>query len=635
MIIRSLVLEDFRKYDQLRIDDLPEQGLIAVVGGNESGKSSIGDALRFALYGRVSPDEGERLSKLVRWGAGRASVALTFSHDGYVFRLTRTVNQAGEQTAVLWSVDDNITLADTVEQVRDYLLDMLGYGYPAFMRTFYWDQQLSAEAGSDAESLQAMSGVQAYAKLSGQLAQEQAETERRVAKLQRAQSAAQAAQTAIDLDEAHLPHLVSVRDDLDGHQQQLRTLTSGLNQHERTYRDRYDAFHEVFARSRWVGRLALWGVIALVLMLVLWGVLYLAPHWLTNLGMDDFVNASTDKNKLLWGATVLALLSGLALLYGWSLDRKLAVLRQDAGQLADALQQSDRVIHQAVSSQLPKDAVGYLKARALLNEQQTAGSHHHDAGGTEVDADGATVTVTPTVTDDETGMPFERAVGRVREFLLEPAATVQLTDHARQALTARQQNFGHYTATIEGDVSQEKARVDQFMALSRELAEQTQQHDQAVHEQQMQTSALSMLQQASEFNIGRFNQAVQQRCRGLLSDFTQSHYDNLEIDADFALHVLSKQKGDFLEFDEISAGTQRQISLAMRLALANALAENTDADAQFVFLDEPFAFFDPARTQAALASFRTATEGRLQQIWLALQVMPEEADVDKMVHCTQ
>lgn len=616
MIIQSIVLENFRKYEQLRVDELPERGVIAVVGGNESGKSSIGDALRFALYGRVSLEDDERLSKLVRWGTERASVALTFSHDGFQFRLTRTVNQAGEQTAVLWSIDENVTLADTVEQVREYLLDMLGYGYPAFMRTFYWDQQLSADAGSDAESLQAMSGVQAYAKLTEQLNQEQFETAQRVAKLDKAHSATGAAQAAIDLDEAHFVHLVSARDDLDRHQQQLRALTSDVNQGERLYRDRYDAFHQVFARSRWVGRLALWGVIALVLMLVLWGVLYLAPHWLTNLGMSDFVNASADKNKLLWGATAMALLSGLALLYDWSLDRKLTTLRKDADQLADALHNSDEVIHQPVSMQLPKDTVGYLKARALLSEQSSA----------MTDAQ---------VNDDGSAMPFERSLGRVREFLLEPTATVQLADSARQSLAAQQQAFAQYAATLDGDVAREKERVDQFMTLSRELSEQTQQREQAVHDQQVQTRALDMLQQASAFNIERFNSAVQQRCRGLLSDFTQANYDNLEIDSGFALRVLSRQKGDFLEFDEISAGTQRQIGLAMRLALANALAESTDAEAQFVFLDEPFAFFDPARTHAALESFRVATEGRLQQVWLALQVLPEGAEVDKMVQCTQ
>lgn len=627
MIIQSIVLEDFRKYEQLRVDELPERGLIAVVGGNESGKSSIGDALRFALYGRVSLDDDERLSKLVRWGADRASVALTFSHDDYTFRLTRTVNQEGEQTAVLWSVDENVTLADTVEQVREYLLDMLGYGYPAFMRTFYWDQQLSADAGSDAESLQAMSGVQAYAKLTEQLTAEQAETEQRVAKLEKAHTATRAAQAAIDLDEAHLAHLVSVRDDLDGHQQRLRTLTSGLNQGERVYRDRYDAFHQVFARSRWVGRLALWGVIALVLMLVLWAVLYLAPHWLTNVGMDDVVNASADKNKLLWGATVMALLSGLALLYGWSLDRKLARLRTDADQLADALHDSEAVIHQPLSTQLPPDSVGYLKARALFSEQQGEQSQASSSGAVDVSDENTA--------EANSAMPFERAVGRVRDFLLEPAATVQLADGARQSIAAQQQAFDQYTTTLDGDVTREKARVDQYMTLSRELNEQTQQRDQAVHDQQVQASALAMLQQASAFNIGRFNHAVQQRCRGLLSDFTQANYDNLEIDSDFALHVLSKQKGDFLEFDEISAGTQRQIGLAMRLALANALAESTDADAQFVFLDEPFAFFDPERTHAALESFRVATEGRLQQVWLALQVLPEGAHVDRMVQCTR
>ena len=46
MIITALKASDFRKYADLHLTQLPERGLIAVIGCNESGKSSIGDAIQ-------------------------------------------------------------------------------------------------------------------------------------------------------------------------------------------------------------------------------------------------------------------------------------------------------------------------------------------------------------------------------------------------------------------------------------------------------------------------------------------------------------------------------------------------------------------------------------------------------------
>ena len=53
MLIKSLEAHNFRKYEVLTVNDLPEYGLIAISGLNESGKSSIGEAIFFALFGRI------------------------------------------------------------------------------------------------------------------------------------------------------------------------------------------------------------------------------------------------------------------------------------------------------------------------------------------------------------------------------------------------------------------------------------------------------------------------------------------------------------------------------------------------------------------------------------------------------
>ncbi len=114
-----------------------------------------------------------------------------------------------------------------------------------------------------------------------------------------------------------------------------------------------------------------------------------------------------------------------------------------------------------------------------------------------------------------------------------------------------------------------------------------QQEDALEHERRQQivtSTAIDLLQRDASHSIERFNQLVKTRCPELLQRFTQAHYKSLEIPPDFSLKVLSEEKGDFLDFNEISTGTQRQVALAMRIALANALGrchQNRQANAVF------------------------------------------------------
>lgn len=52
MIINRIRAENVLKYAELSID-LSPRGLIAISGQNESGKSSIGETVCFALFGRT------------------------------------------------------------------------------------------------------------------------------------------------------------------------------------------------------------------------------------------------------------------------------------------------------------------------------------------------------------------------------------------------------------------------------------------------------------------------------------------------------------------------------------------------------------------------------------------------------
>jgi exonuclease SbcC len=136
-------------------------------------------------------------------------------------------------------------------------------------------------------------------------------------------------------------------------------------------------------------------------------------------------------------------------------------------------------------------------------------------------------------------------------------------------------------------------------------------------------AAQGLLRGAAQQMSHRFNRDVRNLVSKTLPLFTDGRYEHLQIDADLNVRVFSADKRDFMGLDEISSGTQRQIMLALRLALSQQLLERTGKDRQFVFLDEPFAFFDAARTRRALAELPGLSE-RIPQIFIVAQSFPHE-----------
>jgi len=122
-------------------------------------------------------------------------------------------------------------------------------------------------------------------------------------------------------------------------------------------------------------------------------------------------------------------------------------------------------------------------------------------------------------------------------------------------------------------------------------------------------------------------------CRAL-PQFTEGRYEFLEVDEQLEVRVYSSDKRNLLDLDEISNGTQRQIMLALRLGLSQELVSRLVRDDQFVFLDEPFAFFDSRRMRGALRNL-TELGGDLTQFLVVAQRFPQDAPLGLEIVCGQ
>lgn len=125
MRVESLTLKDFKSYQDASID-LSGLQLASVVGANGAGKSSLLEAIAFALTGARSM---RNLDQFIRTGTEECRVALNFSTGGETYRLTRTRSSrgSGKSTVELARQADGLWVAegdgtrDTEARVRQIL----------------------------------------------------------------------------------------------------------------------------------------------------------------------------------------------------------------------------------------------------------------------------------------------------------------------------------------------------------------------------------------------------------------------------------------------------------------------------------------------------------------------------------
>ena len=76
---------------------MPKEGLIAVSGQNESGKSTIGEIVCFVLFGRTFSLQPDEIVKLIRWGEPRCAASLDFTIGDEQYTVSRFLDDNGTQ----------------------------------------------------------------------------------------------------------------------------------------------------------------------------------------------------------------------------------------------------------------------------------------------------------------------------------------------------------------------------------------------------------------------------------------------------------------------------------------------------------------------------------------------------------
>jgi len=132
-----LEIQGFTCYREKQEIDFSRLGLFAISGPTGAGKSSILDAIAFALYGKIPRMGGQNLDEFISLGAARASVLFEFDIQDERFRVARSLPRSGPKKVQLEQITNGSqrALADGVGEVNARLQTLLGLEYEAFIQS--------------------------------------------------------------------------------------------------------------------------------------------------------------------------------------------------------------------------------------------------------------------------------------------------------------------------------------------------------------------------------------------------------------------------------------------------------------------------------------------------------------------
>lgn len=176
-----LELEGFACYREPVEIDFAGLDLLAISGPTGSGKSSLVDAIAYALYGRV-PRVGSEIKDCMSQGLERMSVTLEFGVGDERYRVCRSTSRRGRGSVQLDRQQDGSWEAVEVgaQPVSDSVERLVGLSYDGFTRSVLlpqgqFQQFLVGEPQQRRRVLQELLRLDAYARVAtraGQLAAE-------------------------------------------------------------------------------------------------------------------------------------------------------------------------------------------------------------------------------------------------------------------------------------------------------------------------------------------------------------------------------------------------------------------------------------------------------------------------------
>ncbi len=616
MIINAVKAKNVLKYAALDLENLPEKGIIAISGENESGKSTIGETVCFALFGRTFSLGPDDLDKILRWGEHHCSVTLDFSVDGETYQLSRFLDRDGSHSACLSKADDvENPIARGVRAVSDRLFEILGYEFDEFVESFYLAQREITTPHPHSVAVKAMAGIAPLEHVAAGFEDEVARLDEMSEELTAEVEALRQELDELDFQEGHLVQLEDTKNAMEAEINANKSAVDNLETAADIYMQNQPLTKQ--ARSK-RGSMRFWRFVSFMLALVSGGVWFLLaqqPEMAQSQQLLQMLQQKVPSWQDAWipyfgfAAIGFAVLMLLFWIRSATHTSRAAVLEDESRVFGDALEKA-----RAVTPFVPD-----------RDDQEQASDDSGEEEATSGEGEMRLSAVEELVRPE--GSLFASLLSKAEDVVADISEVRTYVEPEMRWLRAQIDGKEKQFWTQSQEVDRELERVRQVARLTEVMDGLQGKMAEIQADKDKRVRAAELLEGASGFVSSNFNRDIRDLVARTLPVFTQGRYEHLRIDPDLTVRVFSSDKRDFMDLDEVSSGTQRQIMLALRLALSEKLLNRRVQGEQFAFLDEPFAFFDEDRTRYALKAL-TGMSDKLSQIWIVAQVYPQGTDVE-------
>lgn len=170
MILKKVTLINFLSHTESEVEFSPT-GITAIIGENGSGKSSIVEAVQFALFGKS--DKG-KLEQLIKWGKKESRVDLEFENPQGTFRIVRELSKIGkggvQSKSILYKLDGSRSVPYLQKNLDKELPRLTGLTRKSFQTSGLIKQGeieglLSQKPKEREEIIEELLGIQYYQRL--------------------------------------------------------------------------------------------------------------------------------------------------------------------------------------------------------------------------------------------------------------------------------------------------------------------------------------------------------------------------------------------------------------------------------------------------------------------------------------
>lgn len=714
MIINSLNAHNFLKYSQLDLLNLPSEGIIGVTGDNESGKTSIGEAISFALFGRTFAVDYDKLARVIKWGEESCTVALSFQISQNTYKIERSADKQGFCNVKLYRLmgaEHEELIAEGNAPVSDSMAQILGYSYSEFIESYYLVQRDIPLPDSGAEAIKKISGVAEFELKIFEYHNQQDSLETKKEEIEKERyNLGQEKELALTFDE----RLAQLELDKKGLQESIQKLNDRSKELDSFIADidnyietaKKDAANLAAARStssyrQWLElmqnlRLAISEIERLTpsfaddipspVSLVLERVIDFEERLVGFEAIYEQLGAYRDEIAVMLGetappidssytvipaqekirleketslnkgvrytfsaiitvivlATVIffssfefersqgftfAILSGaivLALVYSTSKLKRsfdtayiqLEMVKEKLRQIKKEAQEIDDLINIPLV-----DAINYLSEYKDKKISQDAMEYKAGLGADLIDDIKLSILQRDTQREARVlTTEYNPLVLKAKAEIKDIVSQLNSSTNALESVETKIDDMLKNARSLE-QIEQDIIATDQRLERQKSDIENI-------------NSQIELAKQNAADKATRFSQGIAQWVTKAISHLTAGKYSEVRINDHLNVIIHSQQKGDFIEFDEISSGTRRQILLAVRIAISQELCESRDNHKQMLFLDEPFAFFDKNRVASSVKALPNLSQ-ELSQIWIVNQEAIQESDYAVHIVCDE